>query len=378
MIATPPTPLDQFRTAVMADAEAQQYLAEPYDPAEFEARALAWATAHGIALAAADLAEANRSAPAPPMRTDRPPLGWLPVSFSSTPEPAVDWLHFADISPNTPFFQDAIREASYRPFNRLFRTATPIASLPGQADREAPTGFIFHMSRCGSTLVSQMLGAVPGHVSISEAPALDALLQCRFTDQEAHVDALRGLVHAHRRGAERLFVKLDSWHTRALPLLRRAFPRTPWIFLYRDPVEVIVSHLRQRGVQTVPGMVPLAWFDLLPEDANLPDRVFIARVLERICSAVIENGRENGLLVDYAELPEAFFERILPHFGIAPDAAAGAAMTAAAGNHSKTPGIRFHADAQTKQRAADAELRAIVERYLAPVFAQLEATRAAA
>lgn len=373
MIATPPTPLDQFRAAVMADAGAQTHLAEPYDPAEFEARALAWAATHGIALAATDLTEGKRRAPAP--RTDWPPRDWLPVRFSSTPEPAIDWLHFAGISPNTPFFEDAIREASARPFNRLFRTATPIASFLGRTSPRAPTGLIFHMSRCGSTLVSQMLGAVPGHVSISEAPALDALIQCRFADPEAHADALRGLVHAHGRGAERLFLKLDSWHTRALPLLRRAFPDTPWIFLYRDPVEVIVSHLRQRGMQTVPGMVPLEWLGLSPEDAELSEHGFIARVLERICGAVIENDRENGVLINYAELPEAFFERILPHFGITPDAAARAAMTAVAGNHSKTPGIRFHADAQAKQHAADAELRAIAERYLTPAFAALEARR---
>lgn len=373
MIATSPTPLDQFRDAVMADAGAQQYLAEPYDPAEFEARALAWAATQGIALTATDLTEGKRRAPAP--QTDWPPRDWLPVRFSSTPEPAIDWLHFAGISPNAPFFEDAIREASARPFNRLFRTATPIASFLGRTSPRVPTGLIFHMSRCGSTLVSQMLGAVPGHVSISEAPALDALIRCSFADPETHADALRGLVHAHCRGADKLFLKLDSWHTRALPLLRQAFPDTPWIFLYRDPVEVIVSHLRQRGAQTVPGMVPLEWFGLLPEDAHLPERVFIARMLERICGAVIENDQENGLLVNYAELPEAFFDRVLPHFGIAPDAAARAAMTAAAGNHSKTPGIRFHADAQAKQRAADAELRAIAERYLAPVFAALEARR---
>lgn len=376
MIATPPSSLDQFRAAVMADADAQMHLAEPYDPAEFEARALAWAAAHGIALTATDLREGERHAPA--LRTDWPPSGWLPARFSSTPEPAIDWLHFARISPNTPFFEDAILEASARPFNRLFRTATPVASFRGQASPRAPTGLIFHMSRCGSTLVSQMLGAVPGHVSISEAPALDALIRSSFTDPEAHADALRGLVHAHGRGADQLFLKLDSWHTRALPLLRRAFPEVPWIFLYRDPVEVIVSHLRQRGVHTVPGIVPLEWFDLLPEDGNLPERVFIARVLERICGAVIENNPKNGMLVNYTELPGAFFDRILPHFGIAPDAAARAAMTVAAGSHSKTPGIRFHADGQAKQREANAELRAIAENYLGPVFATLEARRKAA
>ena len=34
-----------------------------------------------------------------------------------------------------------------------------------------PTGFIFHLARCGSTLVSQMLAALPEHIVLSEAPA---------------------------------------------------------------------------------------------------------------------------------------------------------------------------------------------------------------
>ncbi|MFS2109314.1 sulfotransferase [Sphingomonas sp. Sphisp140] len=386
MIATPPSPLDQFRAAVMADAEAQAHLAEPYDPAVFEARAHAWAAARGISLAASDLAEGSRVdpiglhrfAPAPLVRADWPPRGWLPVRFSAEPEPAIHWLHFAGVSPNSPFFEDAVREISGRPFNRLFRTATPIASFLGHTDLRAPSGFVFHMSRCGSTLVSQMLGAAPGHVSISEAPPLDALIQQRFADPETHAEALRGLVHAYGRGAEHLFVKLDSWHTRALPLLRRAFPETPWIFLYRDPVEVLVSQLRLRGVQTVPGIVPLEWFGFGPEEAQLPERDFIARVLERTCSAVIEHGRGDGLLVNYAELPEAFFSRILPHFGIVPDAAAQTAMAAMAGSHSKAPGTRFQADTGSKQREADARLRDTAEHYLAPVFAALEARRAAA
>ena len=55
-----------------------------------------------------------------------------------------------------------------------------------------------------------------------------------------------------RRGEQALFVKLDSWHTLALPLFRRAFPSVPWVFLYRDPVEVPVSQLEAAGIQTDP------------------------------------------------------------------------------------------------------------------------------
>lgn len=385
MIATPPTPLDTFRAAVMADADAQAHLAEPHDPAVFEARALAWACARDIALSQEDLRESARPDPigmyrfsaAPVTQVEWPGEGWLPVGFLSGAEPAIQWFHFAGRSPNTPFFEDAVREAAGRPFNRLFRTATPFAGFVGRTELRAPSGFIFHMSRCGSTLVSQMLGAAPGHVSISETSVLDAVIQYPFDDPEAQAEVLRALVHAYGRDGGPLFVKLDSWHTRALPLLRRAFPDTPWIFLYRDPVEVLVSQLRLRGAQTVPGVVPLDWFGFTPEDANLPERAFIARVLERICRAVIEHGH-GGLLVNYAELPDAFFGRILPHFGITPDPAARTAMEQAAARYSKAPATGFAADGEAKQREADPELRAAADRYVAPMFTALEALRSAA
>lgn len=386
MIATPPNPLDQFRDAVMTDRAAQAYLAEPYDPAVFEAHALDWAAARGLPLTAADLSESARPDPigmyrfsaAPVTQADWPGEGWLPVGFAHGAEPAIQWFHFAGISPSTPFFEDAVRQAAGLPFNRLFRAATPLTSFLGCTGLRAPSGFVFHMSRCGSTLVSQMLGAAPGHVSISETSVLDSLIQHPFDDPEAHADALRALVHAYGRGAEHFFIKLDSWHTRALPLLRRAFPDTPWIFLYREPVEVLVSQLRLRGAQTVPGIVPLEWFGFAPEDAHLPERIFIARVLERTCRAVLDHGGGDGLLINYAELPGAFFSRILPHFGIVPEPAARDAMEKAGGRYSKAPDVSFAADGEAKRREADPELHATADRCIAPVFAELEALRTAA
>ena len=37
----------------------------------------------------------------------------------------------------------------------------------------------------------------------------------------------------------------DALPSKQLPLFRAAFPKTPWIFIYRDPVEVMVSLLRK-------------------------------------------------------------------------------------------------------------------------------------
>ncbi len=61
-----------------------------------------------------------------------------------------------------------------------------------------------------------------------------------------------------RAGETRLFLKLDCWHVRDLPLFRRAFLKTPWVFLYREPVEAAGLHLRRRGVQMIPELVPSA------------------------------------------------------------------------------------------------------------------------
>ncbi|MXR28952.1 sulfotransferase family protein, partial [Pseudomonas sp. PICF6] len=67
--------------------------------------------------------------------------------------------------------------------------------------------------------------------------------------------ALRGLMSAYgqrRRGMEqRLVIKLDAWNIGELALLRECFPDTPWLFVYRDPLEIAVSHWRRPGMHMV-------------------------------------------------------------------------------------------------------------------------------
>jgi hypothetical protein len=124
------------------------------------------------------------------------------------------------------------------------------AAEPGPA----PDGLVFHMSRCGSTLVAQMFAALPDSMVVSEPPPLDDVLQISLLGgADTAIAALRAMSAAFgRRGGRPFVLKLDAWHALALPLFRRAFPDTPWVFLYRDPVEVLVSHMRQRGSQMLP------------------------------------------------------------------------------------------------------------------------------
>jgi hypothetical protein len=244
----------------------------------------------------------------------------------------------------------------------------------------APDGIVFHMSRCGSTLVSEILAALPGTAVVAEDERLDGAIRRSDPDpgQERHVEAVRAMVAGLGPDCPgRYFVKLDCWHTLALPLLRAAFPTTPWCFVYRDPVEVLVSHARRPGMHVVPGLLPPELFGFSPDEQAMPGPEYAARVLARIGEAVLEHWDVGGgLLVDYRELPDAVFTRILPHFGAEPDTAERQAMDAASRRDAKTPYESFVPDSEQKQREAGEAIRAAAAAHLAPIHARLEALRA--
>ena len=153
----------------------------------------------------------------------------------------VDWRYTAGVQFDDPFFVQTVERCLADPFNLLFHHETSIDELGRSAARHPglpPAGFIFHLSRCGSTLVSQMLAALPQHLVVSEAAPIDTVLQ------SAQPEWLQWIVGAlgqpRNDGQRRMFVKFDAWATRHLSVIRQAFPTVPWIFLYRDPVEVLV------------------------------------------------------------------------------------------------------------------------------------------
>src|SRR5690606_34626620 len=121
----------------------------------------------------------------------------------------------------------------------------------------APTAFIFHVSRCGSTLLSQLLDLDEANIVLSEVPLLDQLLRLPETfpgisraQQETALQATIRLLGQKRTGHEKqLFIKLDSWHVFFAATLRKQYPSVPFILLYRAPDEVFESHRRHRGMQ---------------------------------------------------------------------------------------------------------------------------------
>jgi len=391
-----PDALARLRAMILADEALADRLALILGADAFAVAAASVAAGRGITITPEAILAGSKRDPLGIERftgqqittADWPGRNWLPAALVPAPgQLAIDWVHFGDAPLHESFFEDSLRRAKRRPINALLKVCTPLGILGKLAPADAataPDGLIFHMSRCGSTLVSQMLAAMADGIVVSEAPPLDAIVQMTHSHPEApleqRVALLRGMAAAlgrDRFGNRRHYViKTDSWHSLALPLFRAAFPDTPWVFLFRDPTEVMVSQMRIRGSQTVPG-TELDPVFAIPEPLGLSTEDYIARVLNRVTQAAVDHAEiGGGLFVDYADLPEAVERRILPNFGIAPDADALAAIRAAATSEAKTPSFAFEPDADDKRRSAGDVVRAAVTAHLDGVHRELTALAA--
>ena len=142
--------------------------------------------------------------------------------------------------------------------NHTFAATSPLHSQ-GSAD---PRLVVFHQSKCGSTLVANTLAAL-GRV-YSEPPALiAALLACEqhaVCDSEVQIQLVQDVFMLMGRTAKpiNMFYKIQSVGVRAIEVLRKAMPTTPWMFLYRDGVEILMSqfHPYQRRENIGPDFIP--------------------------------------------------------------------------------------------------------------------------
>ncbi|SEC28773.1 hypothetical protein SAMN05519104_1095 [Rhizobiales bacterium GAS188] len=314
---------------------------------------------------------------------------WVPTQLRWTPAGAlVDWCHLGELRFTAPFFEQTIGKAMAHPFNLLFGHSTPLATLEHEEFELRPAGLIFHMSRCGSTLVTQMLAALRRNVVLSEPGPLDQIVRAPSRQVGATADMLvhwlRAMTAAfgRRRYKEErdLFIKFEAWHVLLLPLIRRAFPDVPWVFLYRHPVEVMASLARLQSKQMFPGSIDPALIGLdLPRSAAMSADLYGAVLLEQICGAAIAHHGiiGGGLLLAYRELPEAALTRMLTHFGLRYGTDELSRMREAALRDAKRPDLRYADESEAKRRDASAEIRDLAATRLAPLYDRLEALRLA-
>lgn len=193
------------------------------------------------------------------------------------------------------------------------------------ADPIEPAGFLFHISRCGSTLTGKALARSERHVVINQGAPLQRGFWATITRdwaQEAqatpaNLRAFRNLVLAMTRRRqpreERAFIKFISWNTLYMDFALAAFPQMPALFLYREPVEVIASVLRETSAVVWAKGRPQAGF-LSGQDwraTGAMDEVeYLAHCFARYLGFALQMGDQVKLL-NYVDIKPGNFADIL-------------------------------------------------------------------
>lgn len=296
-------------------------------------------------------------------------------------------MHWIDVGHDAfrePFLHETMQRHLKAPFNKLFRPVTRLAELSSAIANEAPVdlaGIIFHVSRCGSTLLSQMLGTDEQNLVLAEPEPLDQLFRVGNARGGHDISQIRALIHALARQRNdspwRCVLKLDSWHAMYAPVLRAAFPDVPWVLLYRDPSEVYASNLQVPSSQMIPGtLAHLPVGMSLLEAAQLPHERYVLIKLFQIYEAVTHVSADaKTLLIDYKMLPKQGLERVLQHLKIDPSSELMARMLAASHQDAKQPSLAFKPDSEAKRAYLSSQTHQACTEYLLPLYQRLEQRR---
>jgi Aspartyl/Asparaginyl beta-hydroxylase len=357
-----PSRIGDFRKAVLADSSLQQKLHAIAGERIFNKQMVELGHGRGFDFEEVDADQRD------PLRADSPPeQPWIPVRLLDTDRPSAEWIYLGQRRFTEPFFEDTVNVALRNSFARVFRQEAPLEV----SDAPPPAGIIFHISRCGSTLAAQMLAAVPQHTVISEAPIIDEAIQAH------HAQALRSIVAALRRGGGPCFLKLDAWHIHNLPLVLEAFPETPWIFLYRNPLEVLVSQTQRPGRLALPGALKPDSLKLTREDmTRVPRDRWCAHVLAGLFeTALAYRDLPRGLFLNYNQLPEAMWTLAAQHFALSLTGKERGLMRETALMHVKSPNTIFQPDGAEKCSQASEKCRQQAAELLNPLYRELERAR---
>jgi hypothetical protein len=317
-------------------------------------------------------------------------ISWLPVDATiHEGKPAIEWMKSIGVEFTEPFFHQTIQRVRAEGTSQEILTEFDLLLRAEKVfDSVEPSGFIFHSSRCGSTLLSNACRALQGSIVISEAPVLDKIASRFFTDADTESRLLlyklflKGAVRAlgqRRFGNERrLFIKFACTSTLHMRHIRSIWPNVPFVFLYRDPIEIIVSNLKTipewmvfdsnpASAAAIAGVEKLQLSDMSAEE-------FCARSLGRYFEEVAKNGDASTLAINYSQLNFNSLISAVRFFGVEPSAAEVDAIRTISGLYSKdsTQSHEFKADSELKRALASDVAVEMADRWARRSFEDLE------
>jgi len=313
-------------------------------------------------------------------------VGWTPFQIVPKPDDIlVHWIDLHDSGFAEPFFAQTVEKRLTDPARQVITTPiTALQEVAGLAESRPPGAFVFHCARAGSTLLANAFRALPGNIVLAEPPPFNQLMGAPHRYQAAGPwpgwlrDLLVCLSQPRRPGDRRSIVKFNSLTTLEGTRLAKVFPQVPCLFLYRHPLEVMVSALKAPPIwlklQQDPdgaarrlALPPKSLRDIPPED-------FAGLALKRIFETALD--QTHWLFLNYEDLTAENLPAIAAALGLPLEAASEARLQAVFGRDAKSlDPAAFTADAAQKRAAAGPAVQAACAAHLAASFQALEARR---
>jgi len=330
----------------------------------------------------------------------------------------LNWAAHKKDPSSAPMFKDLLSQSGPEcdPANRIVMDLASIVERAKEYDAKnygkvhviQPTGFAFHESRVGSTLVANSMAAVDperNRVYSESGPPVQALRACDedgtdspdVCDYEKSAMLLRDVVYMMGRTndatEDRLFFKMQSVSVKHLQTsFLKAFPTTPWIFVYRDPVQTMMSHWKGKGRTSHRGAVCMRSYKSpkhlltsivhthLPSKpvSSLSEEEFCAAHLASLCQAAIQahEATGTGRMVNYADLPNVLIDSIFPnYFGVPVGTEQRQRIETVCGVYSKGRGDKagvWKDDSALKEQNASPLVKAACDTLLQPSYEALQ------
>ncbi|MCA1930481.1 hypothetical protein [Rheinheimera sp.] len=300
---------------------------------------------------------------------------WLPYAYKST-EQEVLWLP-AFGRPTQSYFSDYVTEVQQSIVASLLKPKTRLKVLLKQRqdiEFSIPAGFIFHLSRCGSTLVSRSIAVSNSCRVIAESGLLTSVLQDRQLEDEERGIALKLLLALQgklRDKEQHLVVKWNAWDLNFLQQIILLYPSVPLVFLTRQPLAILASHQKTAGWHMVPLMAQRRLFELVPDLEEGSLLHYQQLVLQHLMREILKYAAlELALVIDYQQLPQQIEQGILPFFKLCFSDAELREMNLSQQRYSKNPELLFQPDLW-KQSHFTAVQSEELRQQLLPMYQQL-------
>lgn len=231
-------------------------------------------------------------------------------------------------------------------------------------------------------LLAKVLSSLGRNIVIKEAEPVQQLLDVAFEEVFKNTRAryFQSLlnIYGHRRlpEHERFFAKFSSNHVKRLEMIRGLYPGVPWLFLYRNPYEIIPTSLDGpawfiRNKNSAEGAFEAG----LPIEAieRMSDLEFSVQVESSNLRIAIENTCDHCLFVDYTQLWPENLPGILDFFGLDVTREEYDGMAEQFGNYSKSDGesVPFVPDSAAKRDKVTDKIREAIEKELWGLYLSL-------